>query len=104
MQKATRRVTGTPLRMEMIRMDDKQFNALMSKLDGLSKLLAFDIIKDRPVNEQIDMLTKAGLKAKDIAEILGRTENQVYVTQNALRKKIRKGDNQGPAVEESTHV
>jgi hypothetical protein len=83
-------------------MDDNQFKALMSKLDGLSKLLAFD--KDRPVNEQIDMLTKAGLKAKDIAEILGRTENQVYVTQNALRKKIRRADNQGIAEEGSADV
>jgi len=57
------------------------------KLDVISRLLAFNIIKDRPVNEQIDILTKAGLKVTDIAVLLDKTENQVYVTQTGLRKK-----------------
>ena len=53
----------------------------------MSRLLAFNIIKDKPVNEQIDILTKAGLKASEIAALLDKTENQVYVTQTTLRKK-----------------
>jgi len=68
-------------------MDEKQFETLMKKMDSLTKLLAFNIIKDKSVNEQVDALTKAGLKASDIAELLGKTENQVYVTQTTLRKK-----------------
>jgi len=68
-------------------MDNKQFDVLMKKMDSLEKLLAFNIIKDKTVMEQVDILTKAGLKAKDIAEILNKTENQIYVTQNSLRKK-----------------
>ena len=68
-------------------MDNKQFEMLMKRMDSLEKLLAVNIIKDKTVNEQVDILTKAGLKAKDIAEILNKTENQIYVTQNALRKK-----------------
>lgn len=68
-------------------MDEKQFEALMKKMDSLTKLLAFDIIKDKPVNEQVDILTKTGLKAADIAAILDKTENQIYVTQTILRKK-----------------
>jgi DNA-binding CsgD family transcriptional regulator len=32
-------------------------------------------------------LIKAGLKTSDIADILGKTENQIYVTKNNLKKK-----------------
>jgi hypothetical protein len=59
------------------------------KLEVISRLLAFSIVKDRSVNEQIEVLTKAGLKASDIAVLLDKTENQVYVTQTMLRKKKR---------------
>ncbi|MDP1694483.1 MAG: hypothetical protein Q8L34_03000 [Candidatus Woesearchaeota archaeon] len=57
------------------------------KLDVISRLLAFNIVKDKPVKEQIDILTKAGLKVSDIAILLDKTENQIYVTQTILRKK-----------------
>lgn len=68
-------------------MDEKQFDALSKKMDTLAKLLAFNIINNKAVNEQVEILTKAGLKASDIADILGKTENLVYVTQSKLRKK-----------------
>jgi hypothetical protein len=68
-------------------MDEKQFSALMHRLDTVSKLLAFNIISNKSVSEQVEILTKAGVKASDIADILGKTENQIYVTQSLLRKK-----------------
>jgi len=68
-------------------MDEKQFEILTKKLDSITQLLAFSIVKNQPVNEQIEILTKAGLKASEIAILLGKTENQVYVTQTTLRKK-----------------
>lgn len=71
-------------------MDEKQFEAFMKKMDSLIKLLAFNIIKDKSVNDQVDALTKAGLKASDIADLLGKTENQIYVTQTLLRKAKKK--------------
>lgn len=72
-------------------MDEKQFDILSKKLDSLTKLLAFNIIRDKKtVSEQIDALTKAGLKASEIASLVDRTENQVYVTQNMLRKAKKK--------------
>ncbi len=71
-------------------MDEKQFDAMMKKMDSVTKLLAFNIIKDKPVNEQVDALTKAGFKASEIAELLNKTENQVYVTQTMLRKSKKK--------------
>lgn len=68
-------------------MDDKNLDTMSKKLDVVARLLAFNIIKDKPVSEQIDILTKAGLKVVDIALLLDKTENQIYVTQTMLRKK-----------------
>lgn len=81
-------------------MDDKQFEILTKKLDSLSKLLAFSLVAGKSVNDQVDMLTKAGLRATEIADILGKTENQIYVTQNALRKARKKE----ATTEEATRV
>jgi hypothetical protein len=72
-------------------MDEKQFTALMRRFDILTKLLVYSIIKDNPVIIQVDILTKIGLKTSEIADILGKTENQIYVTQNKLRKANKKG-------------
>lgn len=82
-------------------MDEKQFDALMRRMDSLTKLLAFNIIKDKPVNEQVDALTKAGLKASDIAELLGKEPNQIYVTQTLLRKAKKKEQTKESATESS---
>jgi len=68
-------------------MDEKQFEILTKKLDSITQLLAFSIVKDKPVSEQIEILTKAGLRASEISLLLDKTENQVYVTQTTLRKK-----------------
>ena len=68
-------------------MSDKQLETVSKKLDTITKLLAFNLIKDKSVNDQIDILSKAGIKVGDIAQIVGRSENQVYVTQTNLRKK-----------------
>ncbi len=68
-------------------MSDKEPDVISKKLDTIAKLLAFSIIKDKPVNEQVDILTKAGLRVADIAALLDKTENQIYVTQTILRKK-----------------
>ena len=68
-------------------MDKTQFDILSKKLDTITALLASNIIKDKPVGKQIEILTIAGLKVSEIASILGKTENQIYVTQAQLRKK-----------------
>ena len=67
--------------------EDVKFRNIEKKLDTISRLLAFNIVNDKPVKEQIDILTKSGLRVSDIAILLDKTENQVYVTQNILRKK-----------------
>ena len=84
-------------------MDEKQFDILAKKLDSITSLLAFSLVKDKPVSEQIETLTKAGLKASEIALLLDKTENQVYVTQTTLRKKKKdsaKENSEKPQTEE----
>jgi hypothetical protein len=87
-------------------LEDKQFEILTKKLDSLSKLLAFNIVAGKSVNDQVDMLTKAGLRATEIADMLGKTENQIYVTQNALRKARKKeaAPEGAPAAEGNANV
>ena len=68
-------------------MDEEQFDVLTKKLDSITNLLAFNLLQNKSVSEQIKALTKAGLKASEIALILDKTENQVYVTQTLLKKK-----------------
>ena len=76
----------------MKRMEDKQFKEFSNKLDTITRLLSFDLIKDKPVMEQIGILTKSGLPVSEIAALLGKKENQVYVTQTNLRKKWKQGE------------
>ena len=73
-------------------MDDKQFKECANKLDMMIRLLSFDLIKGKPIMEQIGILTKVGLSVSEIATLLGKKENQVYVTQNNLRKKWKQGE------------
>jgi ABC-type uncharacterized transport system substrate-binding protein len=71
-------------------LDEKQFETLTAKIDLLVKLLAFSVVSGKSVNDQVDLLTRIGLKANEIAYVLGKTENQVYVTQNILKKAKKK--------------
>lgn len=82
-------------------MSEKELADIAKKLDIMTKLLAFNIVKDKSVNEQVDILTKAGLRASDIAALLDKTENQVYVTQTTLRKK-KKDQVKGTTTEQQT--
>ena len=71
-------------------MSDKHLENISNQLKTVTKLLAFNLITDKSISEKINVLTKAGLKASDIADLVDRSENQVYVTQTKLRKKSTK--------------
>ena len=72
------------------KMDNEYLEKISKQLNIITNLFAHDLIKDKPIMEEIDLLTKAGLRATDIANLVDRTENQVYVTQTQLRKKKSK--------------
>lgn len=71
-------------------MDPKQFEVLTRKIDSIAKLLALNIVRDKTVTEQIDTLSKAGFRPIEIADLLGKTENQINVTLSNLRKSAKK--------------
>jgi len=60
---------------------------IIQKLDTIIKLLAFGLIKDKEVGEQILFLHNMGITNKDIADILGKSQNTVNSTLSQLRKK-----------------
>lgn len=71
-------------------MDNKQFEIITKKMDSLAKLLALNIIKDKPVNEQVETLRKVGFRPVEIADLLGKTQNQINVTISVLEKAKKK--------------
>lgn len=78
-------------------MSDKHLENISKQLETVTKLLAFNLITDKSISEKIDVLSKVGLKASDIADLVDRSENQVYVTQTKLRKKNQQKDLQNKA-------
>jgi hypothetical protein len=56
----------------------------------LLNLLALHLIMERPQSEQIDLLNRAGLRAKELALLLRTTDNTVNVRLSNLRKSNRK--------------
>lgn len=66
---------------------------IAEKLDVLVKLTAYNLVKDSEFKEQVRILSESGLQPKEIADLLGKTPNNVRVTLSGLRKekKTRKG-------------
>ena len=60
---------------------------IVSKLDVIIKLLAANSVKGKEAKEQILFLHNLGISNKDIAEILGKTQNTVNATLSQSRKK-----------------
>lgn len=59
---------------------------ILERLDIIIKLLAVDTIKGKEVKEQILFLHELGITNKDVAKILGKTQNTVNVTLSQFRK------------------
>ncbi len=67
---------GTPAELQII-----------EKLDVIIKLLAVGLVRAKEGREQILFLHQLGISNKDIAEILGKTQNTVNATLSQSRKK-----------------
>ncbi len=68
-------------------MNETQFKILADKIDLLIRINAAKVIEDKEFSEQIKVLSQVGLKPAEIAEITGKTANNVRVMQNYLKKK-----------------
>lgn len=62
-----------------------------AKLNTVIKLLAIQSIGDKDYREQVTLLDSMGLQAKDIAELTGKTSNNVKVTLHLIRKSKKRG-------------
>ncbi len=63
---------------------------ILEKLDLLVKLTALNIIKDKDFKEQVKLLSSIGLQPKEIADLLGKTPNNIRVTLSQIRKEKNK--------------
>jgi len=68
----------------------KQFDQLMRKLDTVIRIVALSSMRDLTSTEKIALLSHAGLAPKEIAEIIGTTQNVVNVRLSELRKRGEK--------------
>lgn len=75
-------------------MKAEQFEKIMNKIDVLIKLSALNVLKDMPVKEKVKTLDGLGLKPIQIARVIDRSRNQVYVTLHDIRKEEKPKKNQ----------
>lgn len=68
-------------------MSDEILKSIDSKLTVVSRLLALNVVKGRPLSEQMDLLHNAGMSVAEIASTLGRTPNNVRVQLHLKKKK-----------------
>lgn len=77
---------------------------IIDRLDILIKLTAANVIQGKDFKEQVRLLSSVGLQPKEIADILGKTPNNVRVTLSMLRKekaKKQKVESQDTEVQEN---
>jgi len=60
---------------------------IIEKLDIIIKLLAVEVVKGKEGRDQILTLRDLGISNKDIALILGKTQNTVNVTLSQARRR-----------------
>jgi DNA-binding NarL/FixJ family response regulator len=69
---------------------DKTDELLIAKLDAIIRLMVFRMTEGKKQIEQINLLSKAGLGPKAIAEALGTTSGTVRVAlANMKKRKVR---------------
>ena len=73
-------------------MDSQQFQSIEKKLDVIIGLLTLNFTKDKTLQEQVELLDSLGLKQKQIATILGKSERNISVNLLRIRKQKKKGN------------
>lgn len=72
-------------------MNESQFNEINRKLNIIIRLLATQISHDKEYRDQVILLNRIGLKNKEIAEITGKSENNVKVTLHFIKRRNKEG-------------
>ena len=71
-------------------MNESQYEEINRKLELIIKLLSTQIVNGKDYREQVFLLDKIGLKPKEIADITGKTPNNVKVTLHLIKKSLKK--------------
>jgi len=70
-------------------MSEDILKSIDKRLATLTNLVAINTIKDKSLNDQIGILYSANLNVNEIAEILGKSPNNISVRLH-LKKKSKK--------------
>lgn len=73
-------------------MSEEILKSIDKRLAILTNLVAVSAIKDKPLNEQIDILYNAHLNVNEIAALLGKTPNNISVRLHQKKKSKKKDD------------
>jgi DNA-binding CsgD family transcriptional regulator len=76
-------------------MDEKQFEAIRSRLDAIIRLQAATATQGKTLKEQVSLLSSSGFQPKEIADLLGKTPNHISVILHELRKGKKAGEDTG---------
>ncbi len=71
-------------------MSDDILKSIDKRLATLTNLVAINAIKDKSLNEQIDILFSAHLNVNEIAKILGKSPNNISVRLHMKKKSKKK--------------
>lgn len=68
-------------------MDEQQFKQLSGKMDTIIKLLALNAVEGKELKNQVLILSSFGFQPKQIADMLGKTPNNISVILHRLREE-----------------
>jgi DNA-directed RNA polymerase specialized sigma24 family protein len=69
------------------KMEERQLNEITKRLDRLIRIVALSSTKGYTSTERIYLLSQAGFGPKEIAEMIGTTQNVVNVRLSEMRKR-----------------
>jgi DNA-directed RNA polymerase specialized sigma24 family protein len=64
-----------------------ELQALAKKVDSLNRLVAVLLVNGKSQRDQVRLLSVSGLGPKEIADLIGTTQNTVNVALSEMRKK-----------------
>ena len=74
-------------------MSEDILKSIDRRLETIANLVAINAIKDKSLNEQIEILSSAHLSVNEIASILGKSPNNISVRLH-MRKKSKKEEDE----------
>lgn len=77
-------------------MSDEILKSIDRRLETITNLIAINAIKDKSLNEQIDILYSARLTVHEIATVLNKSPNNIsvrlHMKKNPKKKEVKKDE------------